>query len=456
MDDAKRRRPQPILDLNATELAAEAAAQSKAGEGGAAGTAAAATTPGGPEAAGSSGEPSAFAQGAVLPHETAQHPAAKAPRAAGTIRSPVRTVALATAGAVIGAAAVLAVAWVAGVTRTDERTAARIAKLEGELRELAARPVATPAAVQSAADRAAAGEQALQALKGLQERIGQIDAALKAPPSAPAADPAIGDRVGKLDQATQTLNSEIAAVRRRLDEIAVAARAARETAARSEGTSSAAVASTADEIGGLNNRVATLEAAAKSLQEKVGTAASAPNRDRVARFATAAFALRIVVERGEPYAAELAAVKPLVDAPDRLKPLEAPAAKGLASARELAHELSRLLVGMRQAAEAREDAGLIERLQSSASRLVRIRPTGEDAPTVSSGDPLTVLETAAARTDIATALAAAEKLPAEMRAPLDAWIGKARTRSEALDAVRALAQEALAALGTTSAATARP
>jgi hypothetical protein len=335
--------------------------------------------------------------------------------------------------------------WVAGLARDDAGPAARIAKLESDLRALAARPVATPAAVQAAAERAASGEQALAAVKSLQDRIGQIDTALKATPSAPA-DPALGERVGKLDQATQTLGGEVAAVRRRLDEIAAAASSARETAARSEGTSSAAVAATADEIGGLANRVQTLETTAKALQDKVASATAAPDRDRAARFATAAFALRVVVERGEPYQGELAALKPLVASPERLKPLEAAAAEGISSGRELSRELSRLLVGIRQGADAREDAGLIERLQSGASRLVRIRPAGED-PASGSDDPLTAVETAAARSDIATAVAAAEKLPADLRAPLDTWVQKARTRLAALDAARTLAQEALAALG---------
>jgi hypothetical protein len=95
---------------------------------------------------------------------------------------------------------------------------------------------------------------------------------------------------------------------------------------------------------------------------------------------------------------------------------------------------------------------LLGRLQASAAKLVRIRPVGDEGPP-SEADALAAVEEKAARADIAGALAEAEKLPPELRAPLADWIAKAKTRVAALDAARSLAREALAAL---AAAPARP
>ena len=83
-------------------------------------------------------------------------------------------------------------------------------------------------------------------------------------PSAPPAD----GRLDKLDAATQSLGGEIAAVRQRLDEIAAAARAARETAARTAGSSDAAVASSNEEIDALSKRVQTLGSGFRDAMEK--------------------------------------------------------------------------------------------------------------------------------------------------------------------------------------------
>jgi hypothetical protein len=413
--EAKRRRPQPVLDLKATEVAGGAAPE----------------TPSDPPE--SQPEPEAGPQPAAAPPP---RPRTGRAVAAGAL-----------AGAVTGIAAAVAAVFLFGLTDRGAREGARIAQLESKLSALAARPAATPAAVEAVAARAAAGEQALAAVKPLQERLAQAEAALKAQPAPPA-----DARVGRLDAATQALGGEVAALRKRLDEIAAAARTARDTAAQTAGSSQAAVATSAEEMEGLGRRVAALEAAAQALQAKAAAPAP-PERDRAARFAAATLALRSAVERGDPYADELAAVRALTGDPARLKPLDEAAAAGIAGARELSRELSRLIVGIRQSADAAsDDGGLIDRLQASASKLVRIRPVGEESGGAADDDPLSLVEAKAARSDVPGALAAAEKLPAPLRTPLDPWIRQARIRLAALAAARALAREALAGLGADAAA----
>jgi hypothetical protein len=275
--------------------------------------------------------------------------------------------------------------------------------------------------------------------------------------------------LAELDAGAKSLGAAVEDMRRRLDEIAAAAQSARDTAARSAGSSTAAAAnvtndvealarrvqalesatSVANDIESLRQRVQAAEAAAQSLQTAVASA-NAPDHDREARFASAALALRIAVERSEPFTAELAAIKPLVRDPARLQALDAVAPEGVPSANALARELSNQLVSIRRATESPADTtGVFDRLQQGASRLIRVRPADE-ATRTDSGDALAGIEAKAARSDVAGALAEANKLPEAQRAPIEPWIKKAQARAAALEAAHALFREGLAAMGATA------
>ncbi|MBX6424304.1 MAG: hypothetical protein IRZ09_00020 [Variibacter sp.] len=468
----KRRRPQqPILDLKAIEVTdAPAEGETPAGppaslpdpspaSGREEAAPASAEVSGGSFADPGSGERAAagepFAQKAAASSDeaAAESGAAAAPPGATAPPPPPsrpRAIEAAAAGAAIGVIAAFGIGWSLGIVKTGEDDALpRIASLEAQLRALAARPADAPEALQALAARAAAGEQALESVKDLQARVARLETALQSRPADAAAQP------GASAGTPEALREEVAALRRRVDEIAAAAAAARDAAARAAGSSSAASAGAAGEIDNLGRRVGSLEAVARTLQERLA-ADSTRDRDRAARFAAAALALRLAVERGEPYAAELAAMEALVENPERLKPLEEAATEGIVGAGALARELSRLIVGLRPPADAGpETGGLLDRLQASASKLVRIRPAGEETSPAAE-DALAALEAKAARADIAGALAEAEKLPDALRAPLEPWMQKARTRIAALETARALTREGIAALGANAAAPGRP
>jgi hypothetical protein len=225
----------------------------------------------------------------------------------------------------------------------------------------------------------------------------------------------------------------------------------------------------------LADRLTALETAAKALADRaadlsqrvdqVGAVARAADRqaslaneeaahsraessaDRAVRLAFVAARLRDAVERGEPFADELAAMKPLVPDKAPLAPLEAFAATGVPPAAALARELSAIVPTMLAVASpAPRDGGMLDRLQAGAERLVRVRRINETP----GDDPSAVIgriEVKAARGDIEGALTEFPKLPAAVRAPADAWIKKAETRRSALDATGRLAREAFAALG---------
>jgi hypothetical protein len=205
---------------------------------------------------------------------------------------------------------------------------------------------------------------------------------------------------------------------------------------RSSGAANSATAEVSSDLDALKQRTAALESKAAKPPVEV---------DRVARTAAVAVALRDAVERGGPYANELAAAKALAAGPAIFAPLEPFAATGLPTVAALAGELRGIAAKARSAAShAEESTGLIERLQAHAAKLVRIRPANEAAPPVV-GD-FAPAEQAAARGDLAAAVAALRALPEAARAPADGWIARVAARQAALDFARKQSSDAVAAL----------
>jgi hypothetical protein len=164
------------------------------------------------------------------------------------------------------------------------------------------------------------------------------------------------------------------------------------------------------------------------------------------RTAVIGAALAAVVERGDPFADELAAARALVPEAGALAPLEGFAATGVPGADALARELTDLAPALLQAAAAAPpEGGILEKLQANAQRLVRIRPI-EEVPGDDSAAVIARVEIKAARGDVAGALMELGNLPATVRAPAQAWISKAQARAAALAASRAFAADTLAAL----------
>jgi hypothetical protein len=208
----------------------------------------------------------------------------------------------------------------------------------------------------------------------------------------------------------------------------------------------AAPAAERNDVEALTNRMAGLERATKAFADDLVKRVAATG-DRPLRLAVSAQALQAAVERGDPFATELAAVKPLAANPQALAPLEPFAGSGMPTAAALARELTGLVPAMqRLTAAPPAQGGFLERLQANAEHLVRIRPIDETP----GDDPAAVIsriEAKAARADIAGALSEFAKLPAPVRAPAEEWIKKAQARDAAVDASRRFAGDALAALG---------
>jgi hypothetical protein len=432
---ARRKRPAPTIDLTATEVAAEAAAPVQ------------------PEPAKAEPSKAEAPFEAEAPPVPPHVPPSEPPRAAAEPPPPSGGVTwlppefpwpAAVAGA-LAAAAVLLVflsIWLIVPRSSGDAVATltpRLASIETQLRDLAARPA--PVSIDPTA------------IEALSARLAKLETAINAPRLA-VTDPAIAGRLGSLEGQIKPLSDSIAALARRADETDAAFRNVRSRADASATAISelqnTARGNSADhgEIAKLAARVAALEKADRAAADQIAKNAAAVANDKPVRLAVAASALRVAVERGDPFTAEFAAVKPLTADTQALAAIEPFAATGMPSAAVLGRELLTVLPVMQRAAGiVTRDGGILDRLQANAEKLVRIRPM-EGVPGEEANAILSRIEVKAAHGDIAGALAELAKLPSSVRAPALAWIAKAEARGKAADASRRLAAEALAALKT--------
>jgi hypothetical protein len=352
---------------------------------------------------------------------------------------PWRAIGAIAAGVVLVGLLVLLTGQFSGDESRIRTIEARIARAEQQMREFSG--------------RAPTNDVDAKALDDLNARVAKLEAgASGARP--PAADPALANRMATLEGALKSLEEKISVVARRTDDIDLIARDAREkagqtAAAIAELTQKMARLSSTSDLDASVNRIAALERITGAMQTELAKRGIGETGDRPVRLAVTASALNTAVERGDAFAAELAAAKQLTGDAAALAPLEPFAAIGLPSAPALGRELVTLTSTLAQASGAPpHDGGFLERLQANAERLVRIRPLDEPP----GDDPAAVLvrtEQRASQADLPGALAELAKLPAPARAAAQAWIAKAQARLAAVAASRRFAADAFAALGKT-------
>jgi hypothetical protein len=430
-----RKRPAPTIELKATEIASDPVTPSQ---------------PIDPKADTPQSAPQPEAQKAPEAAAASERPKPASPpkdeRFAGVRAAAAERFSSSLSWPLLGAGAagaaamlcLLALLWAVGVfgTREDSTavanpSSARLAALEQQVRDLAARP--QPAAVdqRAFADLAArigAAEQAVGRLAGIEAGLSKLETAV-ATPRPTAVDPALAARIAALETALRPL----ADISPRVDALAAAQKNAQPSAA------------DRGEVAALTARIAALEQAEKAIEQRVARPAVG-GADQAGRIAFVAVALRAAAERGDPFAQELSAAKALAPDAAMLAPLEPYAATGVPRPVMLARELSLVAPQMLNAAGPAREGGIIERLQQNAERLVRIRPINEGA----GDDPGTVVARAEAKAthgDIAGALAEVARLPDAVRAPAQGWVRKAEMQVAALAAARRFAETTVDALG---------
>jgi len=406
-----RRRPAPTIDLKATEV-------SDAG------------SPADPPTA----PPADTAAAPAFAAETAGHTATDTRESEAADTSPPSAphfaVPWSLLGAAVGGGAVALIAtlllWgmLAGNQDTGQQVV-RIATLEANVRDLAAREM--PAATDP------------RTVAAVAERVAKLEAAGSAPRTPPI-DPALVDRLAAVEQRIGALTDENAALKR-----------SNETA-QTAGAQGQAV--DRQEIATLTDRLTALERAAQALQAELTQQRSnlaqqreARADERAMRLAIIAETLKAAVARGERFRAELDAAKALTPDAAVLSSLDPFVDTGVPTVAALAQQLRAALPAMRRAVapKATADGGFLQRLQANAERLVRIQPAGEQAGD-DAGAILARAEAKANRRDIAGAAAELATLPPEVRVPAEDWIKTAQAREAAIEASRRFAAAQIGAL----------
>ncbi len=391
---ARRRRPPTVIELAATEIPSESTASEQPSKD-------AAPPPDPPP------------ESANPPRTEPEPPPGHRPVFTWLPDPPSRTHLGAGLAGIVGGLLVALVCWLGGALSRGQGPAIdlspRLAAIEKQLNDLAARP--------------APANADLKALDDIAARLGRLENA-QAAPRAPVTDPVVLGRLNSTESATKSLADNVAALSRRAE---AADAALRESNAKIE------------------SKIDKLTAALAAVQSTAREAAA--GSDRASRLAVAASALRNAVEHGDPFAAELAIVKPLATDANAVALLEPFAASGVPSLAALGQELAATIQPMlRATSEPPRDVGFLDRLQANAEKLVRIRPVAEEPRGNDRSAVLARTEQRAAQGNISGALMELNKLPPEGQAPFKAWIAKADARNKALDASRRLAADAVAAL----------
>ena len=449
--DAARKRKAPTIDLTATDVTPPPTPEPQPGADPAPEPVAAATeAPFDPPPSPPPEEPP---QAAAEPDAI---PPAAAPRTEERRGSSLAAMLLAGIAGGVTVAIAFGGAWYAGLVpgnapaRSDMVPKQQIVALQQDVDALKNRPA--PSADTKTTD-------------ALSRRVTELEAALKDLPKTGGADPQLAQKLTDLQSAitplTQRLSSAesaiksgdtaVAALGKRIDDIAGNASQARQdadAAAKSVtqfdsqlkdlARNQASTVTRAD-IDSLQQKLSSLEQAEQSARASIRQSAAAAS---ATRLALAAQALRTAVTSGAPYAGELAQAKALGADAGKLAALEPFASSGVPSAATLAQALRGLLPQMQKIAAPRAQASgsFLEKLQANASNLVRISPA-----TAPSGDQpadvLARLEVEAAHNDIAAAASDVGKLPEAAQAPAKDWLARVKARQ----AARAAADELAAA-----------
>ena len=298
-----------------------------------------------------------------------------------------------------------------------------IMDLRAEVASLRSRgPASAPAPDQLAPNQLAPLERRIAALE-------QRPAAPRpAEPVPAAADPAeiraLNERVAALETAVKTVGDSAAAA------LASANRAAE---------ASARPLPPPVDLQPLDKRLAAIEA-------REAPMATMAQRSQAAGLAVVAQSIAQAVDQGAPFESGVAAAASLGAEPGKLAPLQAVAKTGAPTARSLA----RLWAGASSAAldalqQPEGDQGWLDKLKAGAARVVRVRPVGE----ASGEDPAALaarIEAALGRGAVGEALASWMKLPEPARTASQAFGVAAGQQVAAQEAARALTSGALADL----------
>jgi hypothetical protein len=269
----------------------------------------------------------------------------------------------------------------------------------------------------------------------------------------PAGDPAAAARIDAVEKSLASLRGELATTRAQAEKLSSVINDVK--SAPRDGAAAAL------NLSAVNERVAMIESATRTQGAEIAQqgakiadikaadaklADAKPADDIPLRRVVSAALLDVLVRVGDPYVAALNATKSLTDNSDALKPLDAFATSGVPNVNALCRELLTIVPKLSPPPDntATTGAGIVDRLQAGAAKLVRIQRA--DAVGNDRGSIVARVTTAALRNDLADARRELNTLSPADRAAAQAWLDKADARDAALAASRKFAADAMAAL----------
>jgi hypothetical protein len=286
------------------------------------------------------------------------------------------------------------------------------------------------------ASQMAAPPGSTAAIDTLASRVADIESR-SARPAVTMPDPAATARVEALEKSMASLRVEIAGARAQSEKLAAELNAVK---------SALREAAAPPDLSAINERLSQIERATQAESAEIAQQGNRPADDAALRRVVVASMLDISVRQGEPFAAALTAAKSLATNAEVLKPLDDFAASGVPSAAVLSRELLTLVPKLSPPLPetAATGAGIVDRLEAGAAKLVRIERT--DAVGDGRSAIIARVTAAALRNDSTDARRELNTLPPADRAAAQPWLDKADERDAALAASRQFAADAMAAL----------
>jgi hypothetical protein len=280
-------------------------------------------------------------------------------------------------------------------------------------------------------------------INALGARVAKFESDAAKPASRPVADPALAARIDTLEKSIVSLRNDVAAVRGQGEKVAAALGEIKSASPQAAMTGEPQAATV--DTSGIEERISKIERATAALTAAAAAPQTPPAKDLNVRKMAAATQLEAAVRQSEPYVSALAAARAVTGGADGLKPLDAFAATGVPSPNALCRELLALLPKLAPKPDAQPaPTGMVERLQQSAAKLVRIQRV--DAPAGGNAAILARVTAAAQRDDLDEAKRELTQLSASDRAPAQAWIAKVDSRDAALAASRQFSSDTMTAL----------
>jgi len=275
-------------------------------------------------------------------------------------------------------------------------------------------------------------------------RVAKVEADAAKPAPRPAADPAIAARLDAVEKSVTALRNDLETMRTQTGKTAAALaeiRSGSPQAVAGEPPSAPSIDMSAIEerLGKIERATAALSAAAAA------PAPQPPADDSKIRRLDALINLDKAVRRGSPYVAELAAARSVAGENDALRALDPFAQSGIPDADALSKELLGLLAQLTPKPEVQPaPSGIVERLQQSFAKLVRIQRT--DAQASGSVGVIARATAAAQRNDVNAAKRELLLLPPSDSGPVRPWIAKVDGRDKALAASEQFTTDTLTAI----------